>query len=210
MTPIGSTTRAIEIVPTPIVPYASVLSQQGQLFSPTTVANIPYAPHVLPATTIDLTPTDSGTTKVLKILDAGRLVPVNLPGLENGTKEKPLKAVPAALEKPVVVEKKMASAQAEAKPTPAVATPLELGSVAKKIAEGETSETKTALESAPKKPAVVEGQAKIVPLPPVEREEPSREAVPQKAMPLKTAPQKATPLNLPQPPIPLEYPKTGL
>lgn len=223
--------QMIEIVPTPIVPSASALSQRGQLFQPTTVAHVPHAPQVLPPTTVGLTPTDLSGATVLgntlpKVTIVGPLVPVNLSPQEKELLEKALrgstqtnqplptkdpKSKKTAIDPFAPTNSKPSSP--EAKPKMNLVKPPVVESKVTEAADEIDDETQAALDppmvepessaakkalanrvtSSPAKIAEVPESAKIVPLPPLDREVPSKFAMP---------------LNLPQPPIPLEFPRT--
>lgn len=207
MTPIGSdsaaSARAIEIVPTPLVPYASVLAQQGRVFSPSSVANVPPATLMVGPNSLGL-PTSPGwipkdpsraaiapfaTAPTAPVVDSAAatsmpisapLVPVILPAAEKALLEKALLGASAPSE---VATKADAVATS---PSKADVAPVE--TVSKTVAEPVLKSPPIAEEVA------VASPARITPLPPLEREVASP--------PLPS-------MNLPQPPIPLEYPRTG-
>jgi hypothetical protein len=210
--------RAIEIVPTPFVPYASVLAQQGRVFSPATVANVPMpmptvTPNSLGSANSPGWIAKEGTRAPMSPIAGSPvainapLVPVILPEAERALLEKALRGagapstdeVEAGSVKPPAVSSTAAepiaaepiAARAGAKP--AASTPDAAESDAS-AAPAKSSETAAKKLPAVKEEVAVVSPAKITPLPPLEREEPSG--------PSPT-------MNLPQPPIPLEYPRTG-
>jgi hypothetical protein len=194
MTPVAGNSaaaaRAIEIVPTPFVPYASVLAQQGRVFSPATVANVPLplptvTPNSLGAATSPGWIAKEGARAPMSPIAGSPvainapLVPVILPEAERELLEKALRGGSGARDGEVDAGPAKPSAAAKLGANEAAAT------------SGETAAKKS---PAMKEEVAVVTPPTIRPLPPLEREEPSG--------PSPT-------MNLPQPPIPLEYPRTG-
>ena len=273
LTPVASSSTrnlpSIEIVPTPFVPSASALAQQGRVFSPASVVNMPhvppqFTPHVpgstggagwtakdptraantiapAAAAPLDATPLGDRSPVVTRgpSDNSAPLVPVVLPEAQRLLLEKALRGEFTPVDG-VASETISSSAAAPKSEMPGATMPdrerpisrpvaesnseSELGtarSAAKQAAPpterpGDSADevavrkpkgvaAKTVEKDAEKAPAkvvektAVASQPKIVPLPPVELEVPSP-AVPSPAAPT---------MNLPQPPIPLEYPRTG-
>ncbi len=173
---------AMEIIATPFVPYASAHALRGPAASPAGVASAAPPPPIStsPAT------------------DAGRLVPIELSLEEKSLLEKVLRGVAVKQEAPAANFTAVADAQSEAKapvdekkPAPSVAR--DRGQPAARVpAEGKKVSITPTAAAMPK--ASEPSTAKITPLPPLDQEVPSTFKLPP---------------NLPQPPIPLEFPRTG-
>lgn len=171
---------ALEIIATPFVPYASAHSLHGQTPTPGVVNVGPPPISISPATT------------------AGPLVAIELSPEEKSLLEKVLRGGGAKQETP------NAKPAATAEPTPAATAPVSDASPKPKVAEVVAKAAASAenvgkkLGVAPVAAAPLEQPdrtpAKITPLPPLDREVPSTFQLPP---------------NLPQPPIPLEFPRTG-
>jgi len=228
MTPVAGNSaaaaRAIEIVPTPFVPYASVLAQQGRVFSPTTIANVPLplptvTPNSLGAANSPGTALSTGwiakegarapMSQIAgsPVANNAPLVPVILPEAERALLEKALRGAGAPSTDEVEAGSVKPPAVSSTAAEPIAAEPIAARAGAKPAAstpaaaesDASAAPAKSSETAAKKLPTVKEevavvSPAKITPLPPLEREEPSG---PSPAM------------NLPQPPIPLEYPRTG-
>ena len=174
---------AMEIIATPFVPYASAHALRGPAASQAGVASA--APPPPPISTSPAT-------------DAGRLVPIELSPEEKSLLEKVLRGVAVKQEAPAANFTAVADAQSEAKapvdekkPAPSVAR--DRGQLAATmLAEDKKVSITPAAAAMPK--ASEPSTAKITPLPPLDQEVPSTFKLPP---------------NLPQPPIPLEFPRTG-
>lgn len=171
---------ALEIIATPFVPYASAHPLHGQTPTPGIVNVGPPPISMSPATT------------------AGPLVAIELSPEEKNLLEKVLRGGGAKQETP------NAKTAATAEATPAAGAPVSDASPKPKVAEV-VAKAAASAENVGKKLGVApvavarpeqpdRSLAKITPLPPLDREVPSTFQLPP---------------NLPQPPIPLEFPRTG-